>query len=100
MSKIKDKKNKKAAEQNDKNVRRITEFIKPKPEQPSIPVNNDESLVPGAATAGSLVCKLGPEKNFRGAIRKPDNYGENSQPTNGGLAEADFDWPDGTRGPG
>ena len=100
MSNIKEKKNKKAAEQSDKNVRRITEFIKPKLEHPRIPANNDENLVPGTAIAGSLVCKLGPENDFSGAIKKPDNYGENSEPSNGGLAEADFDWSDGTRGPG
>ena len=100
MSKIKEKKNKKAAEQLDKNVRKITEFTKPKPENPRIPANNVEYLVPDAARAGSLVCKLGPENDFSGEIRKPDNNGKNSQPTNGGLADADFDWPDGTRGPG
>ena len=69
MSKLKDKKNKKAAEQDDKNVRKITEFIKPKPEQPSIPKNDDENSVPDAAIAGSLACRLGSEKDFSGAIR-------------------------------
>ena len=64
MSKLKDKKNKKAAEQDDKNVRKITEFIKPKPEQPSIPKNDDENSVPDAAIAGSLACRLGYEKDF------------------------------------
>ena len=42
MSRIKEKKNKKAAEQLDKNVRKITEFVKPKPEHPRIPANNIE----------------------------------------------------------
>ena len=100
MSKIKENKTKKAAQEVEKNVRKITEFTKPKPEQPRNPASTVENLVPGAAIAGSLVDKLGPENVFSGASRKPDKNGKVLQPTNGGLADADFDWPDGTRGPG
>ena len=94
-----DKKNKRAAEQNDKTVRRITEFIKPKPEQISIPANDENNSVPGAARAGSLDYNLGSEENFIGGIRKQNNMGEITQPANGVIRKADFDWTDGTRGP-
>ena len=73
--------------------------MKPKSEPTRIPTNKNENLVPGAAGAGSLSYKLGPENDFSGENRKPENDDETSQPTNRGLEAAALDWPDGTRGP-
>ena len=56
-SKLKEIRNKKAAEQDDgkniKNVRKITEFIKPKPEHPRSHASHIENIVPGAASRHS-----------------------------------------------
>ena len=99
VSKLKEIRNKKAAEQDDgknnKNVRKITEFIKPKPEHPRSHASHSENIVPGAAIAGNLASNLGPENVSSGDSRKQENHGKLSQPSNWGLVEADYDWPDG-----
>ena len=97
-SKLKEIRNKKAAAQEDKsnkNVRKITEFIKPKSEHPRSQAIFSENLAPGAAIAGYLASNLGPENVYSGDSRKQENHGKLSQPSNWGLVEADCDWPDG-----
>ena len=110
VSKIKEnKKKKQAADKMDKlnktknkneNARKITEYMKPKPEPTKIPTSTSENLVPGAARAGSLNCNLGPVDNFSGEKKKAGKNDTTSQPASGGLARAVLDWPDGDRGPG
>ena len=55
---MKIKKLKRAAETEIKTARKITEFLKPKPEHPSIS-NNIENYEPDAAVAGISTFKLG-----------------------------------------
>ena len=94
---------KSAAKNEIKTARKITEFLKPKPEHPGIPntVKLHENLEPGTALAGIPAFRLGSRnKSSSGEIRKPDfEYSDLGTTLNlsRGLAEADCDWPDGPR---
>ena len=98
---MKIKKLKRAAETEIKTARKITEFLKPKPEHPSIS-NNIENNKPDAAVAGISTYKLGSgNETFSGEKGKPDDLLDSKVGKTlnlpRGLVVADCDWPDGTR---
>ena len=100
---IKTNKNiKEAARLEIKPARKISDYMKPKPDQPS-PSQHIASSEPGAAVAGISALRSGAgNENLSGEKRKPDlNDKILGKPLNRprGLEPADCDWPDRTRRP-
>ena len=100
---IKNNKNiKEAARLEIKPARKISDYMKPKPDHPSSS-QHIASIEPGAAVAGIPAFKPGSgNMMFSGENRKPDLNVQNLGKTLNlprGLASADCDWPDGTIGP-
>ena len=100
---IKNNKNiKEAARLEIKPARKISDYMKPKPDHPSSS-QHIASIEPGAAVAGISALRPGAgNENFSGEKRKPEmNAKILGKPLNRprGLGPADCDWPDRTRRP-